>query len=125
MMEFTGPAAHGVVTVTASGTLTRADYECNLPTLGRLLDEHGALHFLIVFDDLRGFTISALWADLKFDLKYRDRLGRQAVVGTRKWQAWATRLANPFFREELRYFDEAELDAARAWVRGGSVDDDE
>ncbi len=123
-MAFTGPDEYGVVTVTASGTLTRADYDCNLPALERLLDERGPLHFLIVFDDLRGFTVAALWADLRFDVKYRDRLGRQAVVGTQRWQAWASRLASPFFREELRYFDSAKLDAARAWVRGGPVDDD-
>lgn len=124
-MDFTGPDEHGVVTVTASGTLSRADYERNLPVLARLLDERGPLHFLIVFDDLRGFTVAALWADLKFDLKYRDSLGRQAVVGNRRWQAWATRLASPFFREELRYFDTARLDAARTWVRGTEFSGDE
>ncbi len=116
-MHFSGPDDDGVVTITASGTLTRDDYDRNLPALERLLDERGPLPFLILLDGVNGIELGALWEDLKFDIRYRDRFGRMAVVGDKRWEAWGTRLASPFFKAELRYFDMTRGVEARAWVR--------
>jgi hypothetical protein len=118
MLEFSGPDPHRVVTITASGKLTRADYDRSLPALEALLDDLGKLRFYIVLENVTGFELGALWEDLKFDLKYRDRFGRMAIVGDRKWEEWAARLSRPFFSEEVRFFYADRAAEARAWING-------
>jgi len=58
-----------VVTITASGQLTKEDYAHLLPELEELLRENAPLRFYITLENFAGFEMGALWEDFKFDHK--------------------------------------------------------
>ncbi len=97
--------ADGIVTVRASGTLTRSDYDRFVPEFERLAKT-------------LGWDLPGLWEELKFDVSHQDDLGRVAVVGEPGWQEWATRLSKPFFKAESRFFGRMRMAEARAWLAG-------
>ncbi|SIO47487.1 SpoIIAA-like [Rhodovulum sp. ES.010] len=102
------------------GGLTVRDYEDAVPELEHAIDlATGALRLLIRLEDFRGWDISALWRDLKFDLKHRGDFGRIAVVGETSLEEWGTALSAPFAKAEMRFFPVAEEALARTWLDEG------
>jgi hypothetical protein len=106
----------GVLTITASGHLSKEDLDGITPQLAELLDRHGRLRFYVELRDVTGFGLGALWEDLKFDLQHRHQYDRTAIVGDMTWQKAASRLAGPFFGAEVRFFEADQREAAWAWV---------
>ncbi len=109
----------GLVMMKASGELTRDDYDAFVPEFERIAAAAGPLRILIELEDFRGWTLGALWEELKFDTTHQSDMGRVAIVGERAWQDWGTRLSKPFFKAEMRYFDRAQAAEAKAWLEAG------
>ncbi|HEX5220354.1 MAG TPA: STAS/SEC14 domain-containing protein [Verrucomicrobiae bacterium] len=99
-----------------SGKLTREDYEHFVPEIERLVRDHGKLHLLVDMQGFHGWTAGALWEDLKFDVRHFSDIERVAMVGEKKWQKGMSQFCRPFTAAKLRYFDHAEMDAAREWA---------
>ena len=109
-----------------SGKLTKADYDAAVPELENVLKVQSApLRLMIVLEDFHGWEIGALWADLKFDIRHREDIGRVAVLGDSKLEEWGTILSKPFLGSEMRFFDLSERAAARAWLSEGASPDEE
>lgn len=109
----------GLITITAGGTLESADYDRFVPIFERIAAQKaGTVPMLIVLmSDFSGWDLGGLWRDLKFDVKHKNSFGRIAIVGDRKWQEWGTKLFDPLFRAEMKFFATAERGAAQSWVR--------
>ena len=121
MLTMSDPDAHGVVTIKASGVVSREDYNAALPGLERLLDQHGRLRFLIDIVGVTTWSIGAMWEDLKFDTRRRKQIGRTAIIGDKRWEDWATRVSSRLFDAEMRFFAPSHADEAEAWVLGGDA----
>lgn len=109
----------GLITITAGGTLESADYDRFVPIFERIAAQKaGTVPMLIVLmSDFSGWDLGGLWRDLKFDVKHKNSFGRIAIVGDRKWEEWGTKLFDPLFRAEMKFFATAERGAAQSWVR--------
>jgi hypothetical protein len=107
-----------VLTVNLSGKLTTQDYEHFVPEVDRLIKQHGKLRVLVRMHEFHGWTLGALWEDIKFDLKHFSHIERLALVGDRKWEAGMAAFCKPFTTAKVRYFDEAQKEDASKWVRG-------
>lgn len=105
-----------VLPVTASGKVTKEDYEKAIPKLEALLEEHGTLRFFIRLENVTGFELGALWEDLKFDRRHMNEFGKTAIVGDRTWEEWLTRISGLFFSPEVKFFYADREDEAREWV---------
>lgn len=108
------------VELVARGKLERDDYERVLPLLEAQLEREGALRALIVLRDFKGWTLGAALDDLRFDLSHRKDFDRMAIVGEGSLQKWATTLSAPLFSGEVRFYELAEEQRARDWVRAGA-----
>jgi len=102
--------------VHVSGKLTKGDYETFVPEVERLIREHGKLRVLFDMQDFHGWDVSALWDDIKFDLRHFRDIGRLALVGDRKWEAGMALFCRPFTTATMKYFDRAQLAEARDWI---------
>jgi hypothetical protein len=102
-----------------SGKLTKEDYHQFVPEVERLIQREGKLRMLVRMHDFHGWTMGALWEDIKFDLKHFSDIERLALVGDRKWEAGMAKFCHPFTRATIRYFDEAQNDEAVRWVTEG------
>ena len=105
-----------IVEVKASGKLTKEDYRDFVPEVERRVRQYGKIRILFDMHDFHGWTASALWQDLKFDLKHFRDIERLAVVGERKWEKGMAAFCKPFTTAEIRYFDQAQIDQARTWL---------
>jgi hypothetical protein len=105
-----------VLVLHISGKLVKADYEQFVPEFERLLEQHGKLRVLFDMSDFHGWEGSAVWEDIKFDIKYFADIERLAMVGNKKWQHGMATFFKPFTKAKSRYFDRADTAEARKWL---------
>jgi SpoIIAA-like len=118
MLEFHQEADGGILTVKMTGKLTKEDYQAFVPEVERLIREHGTIRVLCQMHDFHGWTVGALWEDIKFDARHFSDIEQLALVGERKWQAAMAIFCKPFTKATVRYFDQSELHNAEEWIRG-------
>ena len=108
-----------VLVIRLGGKLTKADYEQFVPEVERLIRRHGKVRMLIQMHDFHGWSLSALWDDIKFDLKHFAHIERLALVGESKWEAGMAAFCKPFTAATVRYFDEAKSGESLNWINEG------
>lgn len=108
-----------VLAVKLSGKLAKSDYEHFVPVVERLVSQHGKVRMLVTMHDFHGWTVGALWEDIKFDWKHMGDIERLALVGERKWEGGMATFCKPFTRATIRYFDAAHANEAMNWIKEG------
>jgi hypothetical protein len=108
-----------ILNVRVSGKLTKEDYEQFTPELEKLIERHGKIRVLFEMYDFHGWSVAALWEDVKFDFKHFSDIERIAMVGDKAWQEGMSFFCKPFTRAEVRYFGHHETDRAREWIGEG------
>lgn len=121
MIELQSAATGKILAVKLSGKLSKEDYETFVPEVESLIKSHGKIRILLQMHDFHGWTVGALWEDIKFDMKHFKDIERLAMVGDRKWEAGMAAFCKPFTTATVRYFDESEMEAARSWIEEGSA----
>ena len=106
-----------ILEIKLTGKLAKEDYEHLVPEVERLIKAHGKLRMLVQMHDFHGWTVSALWQDIKFDLKHFRDVERLALVGEKAWEHGMAVFCKPFSSATIRYFDRSETDQAEAWIR--------
>ena len=106
-----------VIGVQVSGTLQRADYEDITALLRQRIEQHGKICILFEMKGFEGWKPTALWEDVKFDVRYNKAMKRAAMVGDKPWENWVTKLAAPFAHAEVKYFERSQLEEAWTWIR--------
>ena len=105
-----------ILVVQVRGKLAKADYEHFVPEFERLVRQQGKLRVLFDMTGLHSWGASALWEDIKFDIKHFADIERLAMVGEKKWQHGMAAFCKPFTRATIRYFDHADSAEARKWL---------
>jgi hypothetical protein len=54
---------------------------------------------------------------MKFGHDYHEKITKMAIVGDKKWEKWLTKLVDPFYASQAKYFHTTEMDAAWDWLR--------
>lgn len=105
-----------VLRVTISGNLSAGDYGPFVAEAEGLISLWGRLRLLVELHEIDGFSLGAIWEDLKFDLEHFRDIERLAVVGEKHWHVWMTEICRPFVAGEARFFSRSHIDEARAWL---------
>jgi len=82
------------------------------------IEANGKIRVLI---DLQAFpyaNLEALWADLKFDVKYIKDIERLALVSSSEIEKWSARIFSALTLTSCRCFKEGEVDEAWNWLTG-------
>jgi hypothetical protein len=99
-----------------SGKLHDEDYKTFVPLVDAAVSKAGKVRLLAQFHDFQGWDMHALWDDIKFSTTHCTVIERIALIGETKWQEWMAKVCKPFTMAKIRYFDTADLEAAKAWV---------
>jgi SpoIIAA-like len=99
-----------------SGLVHDADYKVFVPLIDAAIAQDGKVRLVAQFEDFRGWDAHALWDDIKFSATHCTRMERIALVGDRRWEAFMAKVCKPFTMATIRYFDHADIEAARAWI---------
>jgi hypothetical protein len=105
-----------VLQVRVSGKLAHEDYQHFMPEFERLAKQNGRIRVLFEMEDFHGWELSALWDDIKFDLKHFSDVERLAMVGDNKWEKGMSVFCKPFTTAKIRYFDRAAMAEAQTWL---------
>src|SRR5262245_1586436 len=105
-----------VVGFKLSGKLVDEDYKQFVPLVDDAIAKAGKVRLLAQFHDFHGWDLKALWDDIKFATTHCTKIERIALVGDQKWEEWLAKVCKPFTMAKVRYFDAAEIDAAKAWL---------
>lgn len=106
-----------VLLVTLTGQLSKADYLHFTPAVERAIRAHGKLRMLVRMRDFHGWSMGALWQDVKFDVRHFADIDRLALVGDKKWEEAMAVFCKPFTAAKIRYFDQTAIGEALSWVR--------
>jgi hypothetical protein len=120
-VELREEAGWKVLIIGLSGKLTREDYERFVPEVERLIGRQGKVRMLVKFHDFQGWSVGALWSDIKFDLKHFADVERLAFVGDKRWEAGMALFCRPLTRAKVRFFDRSKADEALDWIREGAL----
>ncbi len=106
-----------VIYTIAEGKLDDADYERIIPILREKVRNYGKIRWYFEMRDFEGWSLSAAWKDLKFDLENRKNLERIAMVGNKEWENALTQLMKPFTDAAIKFFETEEREEAKHWIR--------
>lgn len=102
--------------IAVTGKITQDDMDAVLPRLEAFLERHGKVRMVEIIPDFGGFEWSTLWDGIKFDVAHIRDIERVAVVTDVGWIGGWTRALCRVMPLQVRVFDMADLEAARAWV---------
>ena len=102
----------------AVGKLTEQDYNILIPILEEKVKKYGEIKWYFEMDDFEGWEGKALWSDLKFDIRHRNDFEKIAMVGEDRWEKLMTDAMKPFTKADIKYFDVADRERAKEWIKG-------
>lgn len=106
-----------LLTVKATGKLTKEFYEQLVPVVDEQIKEHGKIRVLFEAHDFHGWTAGALWEDVKFDWAHWSDIEKLAIVGESKWEQGMAVFCKPFTKAKIKYFDHTKRAEALLWLK--------
>jgi hypothetical protein len=108
------------VEIQIAGKLIKEDYNQIVPVIETLILKR-KISILVELLDFQGWSAGALWKDSKFPMRYFSNIDRIAVVGNRQWEDGMAAFCKPFTSAEGRYFDSANIQHAREWIKQNEI----
>ena len=106
-----------IVYTIAEDKLDDEDYDRLIPLLQEKVRNFGKIRWYFEMKEFEGWSLSAMWRDMKFDFKNLENLERIAMVGEEKWEQELTLLMKPFTTATVKYFSLNEKEEAKNWIR--------
>ncbi|MFT4585885.1 MAG: hypothetical protein ACI915_002002 [Gammaproteobacteria bacterium] len=100
----------------ATGKLTHEDYGIITPMIESALQGVTEPKIKVFVDgsELDGWEPRAAWDDFKLGLKHGSEFEKIAILGNKRWQELAAKIASWFVAGEAKYFDDEQQ--AIAWL---------
>lgn len=105
-----------IIYTIAEEKLTDEDYDRLIPLLEEKIRSYGKIRWYFEMQEFEGWSLSAMWRDLKFDFSNKENLERIAMVGDKSWEKQLTQLMKPFTGAEIKYFGTNDKEEARNWI---------
>jgi hypothetical protein len=104
------------VEMRAIGKLTHEDYQTITPMIEDAIaaSDDNCVDVLADLREFEGWEARAAWDDFKLGIKHRKSWGRIALVGSKKWEQLAAKVAGWFIGGETKFFED--IDAALQWI---------
>lgn len=107
---------HNIIFTIAEEKLTDEDYDRLIPLLEEKIRSYGTIRWYFEMREFEGWSLSAMWRDLKFDFRNKENLERIAMVGNKDWEKQLTLLMKPFTGATIKYFSTEQRDEAKSWI---------
>ena len=105
-----------VVTIHATGKLTKQDYQHFTRIVDQLIKEHGHIRIVFEMKAFHGWKPQANWENTKLNVRHFCHVERLAMVGNKQWERGMRLFCRPFTTAQVRYFDESEAGKAQTWI---------
>ena len=105
-----------VVEIVVEGKITAADIKNVIREVEIDLAKYEKLRVLEDIRDFRGIDPMALWIDLK-QISKVSKISHAAIVADAKWVKTVAEAIGGLYPFEMKVFESAEIEAARAWLK--------
>ena len=122
MIEVTEIPDSNIVEVEIAGRMDAREFDTALAALEQAITRHGSIRVLEIVGPLDAPPIpwSRFWDDIKFGFEHLRDITHAAVVADQRWIHGYVRFLDPLLKAEIKAFDRAEEDAARAWLKSAA-----
>ena len=105
-----------IVEAHLDGEVQTAEMEALRSEIDTVLEEHGKLRLLFVYEGLGGTDPQAIWQDLKLEVKVVNDIERMAVVSEKGWFGDLAGLLNSVMSMEVETFETGRREEALRWL---------
>lgn len=110
---------NGIWTLRVTGTLRKAELDAAQVAVAKGLGTTDTVRILVIATDFVGWQRGEDWGDLTFFVEHGDHIERIAIVADPRWEEQMSVFAGAGFRKApVKFFAEAQLAEARAWLAG-------
>jgi len=107
----------GLLTMTVSGQLRKADLDAAQACAAAAIARHGKVRTLVLAEGFQGWESGQDWGDLGFMMAHDHEIEKIAVVGPVSWRDEVLMFLGAGIRAAtVRYFGLDELELARFWA---------
>jgi len=119
MIEVTEIPDSNIVEMEVAGSVSTTEFDTALARLEEIIARHGKIRILESIGSLDTPPIpwSRFWDDVRFGFEHLGNITHAAVVADQRWIASYVNVLNPLLKAEIKVFKQAELEAARSWLR--------
>ena len=107
------PESH-LITVTAFGEFTLADYQEFEGVAISALETHRKPSLLFDLREITGYTLDVAWEEIRFSRKHAQDFPKIAVITTDQWMIWSAWLSQLFVESDIQVFEDTS--GALAWL---------
>ena len=100
-----------------TGKISKTDYQKILPIINEQLQTNEKIRWYFEMEDFEGWDMKGLYEEVNFDIKHSRDLEKIAMVGEKKWTEWLSDLMKPFTSAEVKHFEPAQKEEAKAWIK--------
>lgn len=105
-----------IVGLDFSGEITGDDYKSVKPRIEEVMREKGEVKFLMDMTQAKGFSLSAVYQDIKFDVEHYKNIGDTAVISDKKTYEMMVKGINMIYPgAKVYHFEDA--GSALQWLR--------
>lgn len=116
MIRYSTEPNSPIVEIAVEGKVIDSELKANIERLREDLEHNGKTRVIEVIEHFDGIEPQAVWSDVKLGLPLAQKVSRVAVVADQAWIRTASHLGRFFTQAELKVFEPADLDQARAWI---------
>lgn len=115
MIETMSQSKDNVLGYRVVGDVTKEDYATLVPAVQAAVKQYGAVRVLFDLSQFKWEKVDAWGKDFGFGKEFKDKIERMALVGQESWGKHLTKLAEPFYAQEAKWFED--VDDAWTWVK--------
>jgi hypothetical protein len=117
MLTILDETTDALLAIRVSGKLTAEDFDIYRAQIRDRMQQTNAARLYFEMVDFDGWQPGSFIENAVFDIIHGREYGKVAMVGEKKWQEWAARIASPVKKEGVHYFDLSDKEKAMAWVK--------
>ncbi|MGC1301968.1 MAG: STAS/SEC14 domain-containing protein [Caulobacteraceae bacterium] len=116
MIHYSTQPGSPVVEIKVEGHVANLELEESIRQLRIDIEQNHKTRLIEIIEHFTGIEPAAIWTDLKLGLPLAQKVTRVAVVADQAWIRMMTEFGQFFTRAEVKSFEPAEIDQARAWI---------
>ncbi len=101
---------------TISDNFTAAEFKQIVHHIESLMAMYGKVSVLFDAVGAVKYDFKIVIEDFDFYQKYKDKLGRVAIVSDGKFEKWFLNTFSKFSNTEIKHFESDKIEAARKWI---------
>lgn len=106
-----------IIEAKLDGEIDTKEMETLRSEIGSVLNEHGKLRLLFVYESLAGADLRAIWQDLKLETRIISDIEKMAVVSEKSWFGSLTGILDRVMNFDIETFEPGRREEALAWLQ--------